>query len=84
MVEITCRTCGTLFKGRPNRRYCSSLCRRAAEREVKGDREVERFSEFLNSLPPAQKAFFDNLPVVDFNDCLTPEQRENLKKSGWI
>lgn len=36
MTTRICKTCQTTFEGRPNRRYCSVHCRRAAEMEERG------------------------------------------------
>jgi hypothetical protein len=34
-IEITCQRCGTMFEGRPERKYCSQACGHAAHRPAR-------------------------------------------------
>ena len=61
-MAMTCESCRIVFFGRPNKKFCSIDCRRAAEmkkRQIKKDKKIEAYKAYMENLPPEWHA----LPV---------------------
>ena len=60
MATLTCQSCRSTFEGRPNRRYCSVSCRRAAEMAQREIKKEERRQTMLSTMNPDERAFYDS------------------------
>ncbi len=58
-MAMTCESCRAVFTGRPNKKFCSIDCRRAAEMKKRNFEKEKRIKEYMGKLPPDWRA----LPV---------------------
>src|SRR4030042_7176380 len=73
---MKCEICDLVFERRPNRRYCSIKCRRAAEGKERKRKKEERRKAWLASLSPEDRALWGSFPEVNIGDFQTPEQQK--------
>jgi len=65
MAIMTCKNCQIVFEGRPNRRYCSIQCRRAAEMAQREIKKEERYQEWLAALSPEERDWLNSIPTIE-------------------
>lgn len=56
MATMTCESCQIGFEGRPNRKYCSAVCRRKAEMKERERKKKERRKAWKANLTPEERA----------------------------
>lgn len=74
-MEMKCESCGDLFNGRPNKKYCSDICKRDAANAIRRQRTADAYQRFLETLTPKEKWFYNSIKCTVDDLFLDPHER---------